>query len=235
MAAAGGDVHQDIHGADSTPDQGSLGGLVRAHRARLGLTQEELAERAELSERTLRNLEGGRIRRPYPDTIRRLADALQLTDRHRDQLEATARGITAELGSEGTGPSLLPPSVTDFTGRQEEVASVLELLATDGLQEGPHTVVISALAGKPGIGKTTLAVHVAHRLRDRFSDGQLYVIYEGWGIVKAWSAPGWLAGVVWPRTRWWSRGPVIYSGGVAHGVVRPGRLNQAGGRCTPRP
>jgi tetratricopeptide (TPR) repeat protein/transcriptional regulator with XRE-family HTH domain len=179
MAAAGGDVHQDIHGADSTPDQGSLGGLVRAHRARLGLTQEELAERAELSERTLRNLEGGRIRRPYPDTIRRLADALQLTDRHRDQLEATARGITAELGSEGTGPSLLPPSVTDFTGRQEEVASVLELLATDGLQEGPHTVVISALAGKPGIGKTTLAVHVAHRLRDRFSDGQLYVNLQG--------------------------------------------------------
>jgi hypothetical protein len=33
----------------------------------------------------------------------------------------------------------------------------------------------------------------------------------------------------------WSREPVIYSGGVAHGVVRPGRLNQAGGRCTARP
>ena len=54
---------------------------MRARRARLGLTQEELAERAGLSERTLRNLEGGRIRRPYPDTIRRLADALELTGR----------------------------------------------------------------------------------------------------------------------------------------------------------
>ena len=150
-------MQQEVHGAGPTPDQVLLGGLVRAHRARLRLTQEELAERAGLSVRTLRNLEGGRIRRPYPDTTRRLADALQLTGRHRDQLEAAARGVALELAREETVPSLLPPSVTDFTGRQEEVASVLELLATDGLQEGPHTVVISALAGKPGIGKTTAA------------------------------------------------------------------------------
>jgi DNA-binding XRE family transcriptional regulator len=41
-------------------DKASFGMLLRAHRTRLGLTQEELAERAGLSERTLRNLEGGR-------------------------------------------------------------------------------------------------------------------------------------------------------------------------------
>ena len=46
---------------------------MRAHRARLGLTQEEVAHRAGLSERTLRNLEAGRVRRPYQDTIRRLS------------------------------------------------------------------------------------------------------------------------------------------------------------------
>ena len=172
-------MHQGIHGVDSTPDQVLLGGLVRARRARLGLTQEELAERAGLSERTLRNLEGGRIRRPYPDTIRRLVDALELTGRHRDQFQAAARGATAELGSEGSVPSLLPLSVTDFTGRDEEVAEVLGLLATDRPEEAVHAVVISAVAGKPGIGKTTLAVHVGHRLRSQFPDGQLYVIYEG--------------------------------------------------------
>jgi transcriptional regulator with XRE-family HTH domain len=172
-------VQQDGHAAGPAADQVSLGGMVRAHRGRLLLTQEELAERAGLSERTLRNLEGGRIRRPHPDTIRRLADALHLTGRHRDQLEAVARGATLELRAEGILPSLLPPSVTDFTGREQEVASVLGLLATDSRQDRAHAVVISAVAGKPGIGKTTLAIHVAHRLRDEFPDGQLYVNLHG--------------------------------------------------------
>jgi Cdc6-like AAA superfamily ATPase len=40
-------------------------------------------------------------------------------------------------------------------------------------------VVVSAVAGKAGVGKTALADHVAHQLREVFSDGQLYVIYEG--------------------------------------------------------
>jgi transcriptional regulator with XRE-family HTH domain len=172
-------VQEDVGAAGSAPGQESLGRLVRAHRGRLRLTQEELAERAGLSERTLRNLEGGRIRRPYPDTIRRLADALQLAGRHRDQLEAAARGVAPEIAPEPTPPSLLPPSVTDFTGRDEEVANVLKLLTIDGPEEAVHAVVISAVAGKPGIGKSTLAVHVGHRLRSRFPDGLLYVIYEG--------------------------------------------------------
>ena len=172
-------MQQEVGAAGSAAEQVSLGGLVRAHRARLRLTQEELAERAGLSERTLRNLEGGRIRRPYPDTIRRLANALQVTGLHRDQLEAAARGVAPDLAPEGTVPSLLPPSVTDFTGRQEEVAAVLRLLAINGLEEAAHAVVISAVAGKPGIGKTTLAVHVAHRLRSEFPDGQLYVNLQG--------------------------------------------------------
>ena len=74
-------MQRDADGADPAAVQEPPGGLVRAHRARLRLTQEQLAERAGLSVRTLRNLEGGRIRRPYPDTIRRVADALQLAGR----------------------------------------------------------------------------------------------------------------------------------------------------------
>jgi tetratricopeptide (TPR) repeat protein/transcriptional regulator with XRE-family HTH domain len=172
-------VQQDVQAAGWAGDHVSLGGLVRAHRGRLRLTQEELAERAGLSERTLRNLEGDRIRRPYPDTIRRLADALELTGRHRDQFEAAARGATLGLRPEGMVPSLLPPSVTDFTGRDEEVANVLELLTIDGPEEAVHAVVVSAVAGRPGIGKTTLAVHIGHRLRSQFPDGQLYVNLQG--------------------------------------------------------
>jgi tetratricopeptide (TPR) repeat protein/transcriptional regulator with XRE-family HTH domain len=171
-------VQRDADGAGPAAVPAPLGRLVRAHRARLGLTQEEVAQRAGLSERTLRNLEAGRISRPYPDTIRRLADALELTGRHRHQLEAAARGVGPGRGPEGAVPCLLPPSVTDFTGREAEVAEILELLATEGL-DGANAVVVSAVAGKPGIGKTTLAVHVAHRLRSEFPDGQLHVNLQG--------------------------------------------------------
>ena len=50
-----------------------------------------------------------------------------------------------------------------------------------GLLEGEQAtaIVISAIAGKAGVGKTALAVRVAHRLRPRFADGQLYVNLRG--------------------------------------------------------
>jgi transcriptional regulator with XRE-family HTH domain len=72
--------------------EGGLGPLLRAHRARAMQSQEQLTERSGLSVRTIRNLEGGRIGRPYPDTIRRLADALNLTGEEREDFEGTARG-----------------------------------------------------------------------------------------------------------------------------------------------
>jgi len=73
------------------------------------------------------------------------------------------------------GPCQLPPDIDDFTGRQGAVAEVQQLLE----KEGATAIVISAIAGKAGVGKTTLAVRVAHRLRPRFADGQLYVDLRG--------------------------------------------------------
>jgi DNA-binding SARP family transcriptional activator len=73
------------------------------------------------------------------------------------------------------GPCELPPDVDDFTGRQASVAEVQELL--EG--ERATAIVIAAVAGKAGVGKTALAVHVAHRLRASFPDGQLYVNLRG--------------------------------------------------------
>jgi DNA-binding SARP family transcriptional activator len=73
------------------------------------------------------------------------------------------------------GPCQLPPDIDDFTGRQAAVAQVQELL--EG--ERATAIVISAIAGKAGVGKTALAVRVAHRLRPRFADGQLYVNLRG--------------------------------------------------------
>jgi NB-ARC domain len=69
---------------------------------------------------------------------------------------------------------LLPPDVADFTGRRAEIAQLSQLLSTES-QAG----LIAALAGKPGVGKSALAVHVAHQLAEQFPDGQLYIDLRG--------------------------------------------------------
>ncbi|WP_308315935.1 BTAD domain-containing putative transcriptional regulator [Streptomyces sp. CC228A] len=74
-------------------------------------------------------------------------------------------------------PAQLPATVPDFTGRAAFVRELGELLAT---AEG-SVMAVSALAGIGGVGKTTLAVHVAHRARPRFPDGQLYADLMGAG------------------------------------------------------
>jgi DNA-binding SARP family transcriptional activator len=73
-------------------------------------------------------------------------------------------------------PRQLPPDIGTFTGRQEELAWLCALL-TRPTAAAP--VVISAINGSAGIGKSALAVHAAHRLAERFSDGQLYVDLQG--------------------------------------------------------
>jgi DNA-binding SARP family transcriptional activator len=77
-------------------------------------------------------------------------------------------------------PSQLPADIPDFTGRAEQVECLCDLFSDvlDG-HAGTGAVVVSLVAGAGGLGKTTLAVHVAHRLRTRFPDGQLYVNLRG--------------------------------------------------------
>lgn len=169
-------------------DAASLAGLVRAWRERVPLTQEELAQRAGLSVGTIRGLEAGRIRRPRSRSLRQLAQALGLDDDDSKKLVVTALGAggAGEAGGEAAdgggdtwvSPSQLPPAVADFTGRERQVAWLEETLRAGGHGSG-RAVAISALQGRGGVGKTTLAVHVAHRLTDTFADGQLYLNLRG--------------------------------------------------------
>jgi tetratricopeptide (TPR) repeat protein/DNA-binding SARP family transcriptional activator len=76
-------------------------------------------------------------------------------------------------------PRQLPAGVGQFTGRARELA-VLSRLA-DQAARGTGTVVISAIGGMAGIGKTALAVHLAHRVAGRFPAGQLYANLRGFG------------------------------------------------------
>src|SRR5215470_3143295 len=68
-------------------------------------------------------------------------------------------------------PRQLPAAVANFAGRAGELTTLTGLLRgrTDG-----GTVIISAVSGTAGVGKTALAVYWAHQVADRFPDGQLY-------------------------------------------------------------
>ncbi|SEG57335.1 Helix-turn-helix domain-containing protein [Actinacidiphila yanglinensis] len=75
----------------------------------------------------------------------------------------------------------LPRDVPDFTGREASVAGLCRLLE-EGSADGPaRPVVVSALTGTGGVGKTALALHVGHRVRGDYPDGQLYVNLRGTG------------------------------------------------------
>ncbi|GAA3599143.1 BTAD domain-containing putative transcriptional regulator [Kineosporia mesophila] len=73
-------------------------------------------------------------------------------------------------------PAQLPADLASFTGRRHELDVVSSLLAGTGTGQAPRLVVIS---GMGGVGKTTMAVHWAHRVADRFPGGQLYVNLRG--------------------------------------------------------
>lgn len=163
-------------------DGAELAELLRGWRERALLTQEQLAERAQLSVRTIRRLESGHPQRPYAESIRLLANALGLTDDDRTMLTAACREQDAGPPRPASRPMAgvprqLPMAVPHFVGRAAELA---RLTALAGEIDGPSgAVVISAIDGTAGVGKTALALYWAHQAADRFPDGQLYVNLRG--------------------------------------------------------
>jgi predicted ATPase/DNA-binding XRE family transcriptional regulator len=147
--------------------------LLRRHRLRSGLSQQELAERAGLSVEGVGALERGSRRHPHPHTVRALTAALGLTSD-----EGTAFAATVSRASTGSvAPQLLDPA-TPFpvmqrgdlpmppsliVGREREEAAAVRLL------ERPEVRHLT-LTGPGGIGKTRLATQIAAGVGDRFGE-----------------------------------------------------------------
>jgi predicted ATPase/transcriptional regulator with XRE-family HTH domain len=153
------------------PDQESpLGTQLRRLREAAGLTQEELAFRAGLTTNAVSDLERGKTRRPYPHTVRSLADALGLSEEERASLLTVVPRRDA-TGSESPSPvpgSILPSPPTPLVGREQELREIGDLL-------GGSEVRLLTLTGIGGVGKTRLAIAAAHEAEGHFPDGVAFV------------------------------------------------------------
>src|SRR5215471_19107799 len=167
-------------------DGGSdFGELLAGFRFSRGLSQDKLADRSGMSVRAIRGLERGQVGRPRWASVSLLADALALSDAERAAFRGAAAGLGRSAGRPGEGGparvpvalSQLPPDLEDFTGREGPLERLRAHMA--GHRGGPSAVVITGAVGKAGVGKTALAVHVAHQMRPDFPDGQLYVNLRG--------------------------------------------------------
>jgi tetratricopeptide (TPR) repeat protein/transcriptional regulator with XRE-family HTH domain len=121
---------------------------------------------------------------PEPQMVRWLAAALDrpveefavAAHRQRQLLRGRPEPSPGPAAPTGVVPAELPHDVADFTGRTGELAELrARLLESGGSAYGP----VVTIDGPPGVGKSALAVHLAHQVRDRFPDAQLFANLRG--------------------------------------------------------
>ena len=189
----------------------AFGTQLRARRRAAGLSQQELADSSGLSIRAISNLERGRTRWPYRDSLLRLADSLGLRGVDREEFLAAGRrplSAAAPEAEDAPGaeeplppaplaaartplvPRHLPADVPGFVGRKSALDALTSLLPPHGDAR------VAAVSGTAGVGKTALAVHWAHRAAADFPDGQLYVNLRGYDSGRPRSAADALAGLL---------------------------------------
>jgi len=165
----------------------SFGEWLRRRRGALDLTQAELAKQINCAVVTLRKFEAEE-RRPSLEMAQQIAVALQIPDEMRAEFVRFARGeiragerlnLLNDLVNGSSvenqpvvdtfkpGPMLpIPPYA--IIGREDLIAHASEIMAN------PHVRVFT-LTGPPGVGKTRLALELAHRLKDKFAHGAVFV------------------------------------------------------------
>ena len=147
-----------------------FGARLRRLREAAGLTQEELASRAGLAAKNISDLERGERKRPYPHTVRSLADALKLPEDERAALFAAVPkrgGGNRAVQAVAVEPTLpMPP--TPLVGRERDLQEVYAYLAQPEVR-------LLTLTGTGGVGKTRLAIQAARESADLFPDGVVFV------------------------------------------------------------
>jgi transcriptional regulator with XRE-family HTH domain/tetratricopeptide (TPR) repeat protein len=167
---------------DETEPDDSFADMLRRKRGELGLTQDALAEQSGVSPQAISLLERGARRRPQRFTLDRLADALSLTPAERaafDQLAATANAEPARTDPDWAVPRQLPLGTFSFIGRTADVDRLHDLV----LRRGAVTtgVVLATIQGMAGVGKSALALEVAHAAADVYPDGSFFLNLRGFG------------------------------------------------------
>src|SRR5215831_6866381 len=174
------------------PLREKLAGLLMTALYRCGRRGEALA----VYDNTRRVLAGELGLDPGPELIG--LQARVLADDPALAAPAAPGGAAPQAAWVGMVPRQLPAGAGFFAGREAELKQLDEVLDQAGLPDGADgnggAVVISAVAGMAGVGKTALAVHWARKVAGRFPDGQLYVNLRGYGpgtAVTPEEATGW--------------------------------------------
>jgi tetratricopeptide (TPR) repeat protein/transcriptional regulator with XRE-family HTH domain len=162
----------------------SFGWRLRELRRQQHISIEDLALASGVGVVTISDIERGKTKTPQRSTVRQLADALDLTYQERTVFDALARRdaavggrlrtASAEPDATGAATGTLPYAIRSFVGRAQELRELTGAIADSG-QAG-----IFVIEGMPGIGKTSLALTVAHELASRFPDGQLFINLHGY-------------------------------------------------------
>jgi predicted ATPase/DNA-binding XRE family transcriptional regulator len=149
-------------------EQTSFGTLLRRYRTAAGFTQEALAARAQISARTIADLERGINRTPRHDTFELLLSALDLTAQQRALFLAMVRPEMKATAVETLSLSRFPLPPTSLIGRAQEMTRALTQLRSDEVR-------LLTLTGPAGIGKTRLGLQIASGMCEHFAGGVVFV------------------------------------------------------------